>query len=183
MFRVGGIDGDQGEGTLEPLADAAHGLEQIVVGRGQRAGEQVGDDLGVGLRRHLHTGGLQFVAQFGEVLDDAVVDDRDATVLAQVRVRVAIRRAAMRGPPRVADADRGVLEGVRAEQALQVGQLAGLLADVELPVGHHGDAGGVVAAVLQTTQARDHDLERLLLTDVPHDPAHVGQPTRGRRSG
>ena len=45
---------------------------------------------------------LEFGAQFGVVLDDAVVHDRDAR--GAVRMRVALGRRAMRRPSRVADA-------------------------------------------------------------------------------
>ena len=60
--------------------------------------EQVRGDLGVGLREHLVAGVLEPGAQRGEVLDDAVVHDRDPAGPAQVRVRVA-RRWGRRGWP------------------------------------------------------------------------------------
>ena len=115
----------------------------------------------------------QLVAQLGEVLDDPVVDDGDAPILAQVRMGVAVGRTAVRGPSGVADAGRGVGQRVAAEQGLEVGELAGLLAHLELAVADDGDAGGVVSAVLQTAQAGDDDLQCLLLTDVPDDSAHA----------
>ena len=60
-----------------------HGLEQVA---GVQVVDQVGDDLGVGLAFEDVAGGLQLGAQFVVVLDDAVVDQRDARlVIAQVR--------------------------------------------------------------------------------------------------
>src|SRR3546814_3017693 len=68
--------------------------------------DQVGDDLGVGLR-------FELVAQRGQsftllfvVLDDAVVHQRHA--VADVRMRVEFRHATMRGPAGVADAQVGM---------------------------------------------------------------------------
>ena len=46
----------------------------------------------------------QLGAQFAEILDDAVVHDRE--LLGRMRMRVVLGRAAMRRPARVADADR-----------------------------------------------------------------------------
>ena len=71
----------------------------------------MGDHLGVGR-------GLKLVPVFNEplfegakVFDDAVVDDRDDPVAAQMRMGVQIRGGAVRGPAGVADAD--VPEGGR----------------------------------------------------------------------
>ena len=48
-------------------------------------------------------------------------------------------------------------------------------ADRQRAVGDQGDAGGVVAAVLQPPQALDHDVLGLLGPDVPDDSAHGGE--------
>ena len=67
-----------------------HGLEQVA---GVQVVDQVGDDLGVGLAFEDVAGGLQLGAQFVVVLDDAVVDQRDARlVIARCEVRVGIVR-------------------------------------------------------------------------------------------
>ena len=49
--------------------------------------------------------GLELPLEGGVVLDDAVVDDGDGAVAAEVRVGVAVGGGAVRGPARVADAD------------------------------------------------------------------------------
>ena len=85
---------------------------------------------------------------------DAVVDDGGAPVARQVRVGVAVRRRAVRGPARVPDAGaprQDVLAGL-GQDLLQLGQLASLLLRGQAPV-DHGDARGVVAAVLQAPAA------------------------------
>jgi hypothetical protein len=69
--------------------------------------DAVRDDLGVGLRGELVALALGLVAKLLVVLDDAVVDDRDA-VLRDVRVRVSLARYAVRGPAGVCDAEAPV---------------------------------------------------------------------------
>ena len=161
-------DGQEREGALQPGGDRAHGLHEqggdagLVEGLaggveagGQVEVEQVGDDLGVGGRQQLAAGCLHLGAQGAEVLNDAVVDDGDAA--GPVRVGVDRRRAAVGRPARVADAaDRGGRRGGRQRPA-QVVELARGLDDVEPAGAHEGDAGGVVAAVLQAPQAVHED--------------------------
>ncbi len=66
--------------------------------------DEMGDDLGVGLRGEDVALGRQFLAQLAEILDNAIVNDRDA--FAGVRMGVGLVRLAVRRPARVADADR-----------------------------------------------------------------------------
>ena len=65
-------------------------------------------DLGVGLAEERRTAGAQLVAQLGEVLDDPVVDERQSTVLAEVRVGVHVVGSTVGGPAGVPDPDGGV---------------------------------------------------------------------------
>ena len=66
------------------------------------ARDEVADDFGVGLALERAPFGDQLVAQRLEILDDAVVDQRDRPD--DVRMGVADRRRAMRRPARVRDA-------------------------------------------------------------------------------
>ena len=101
---------DEREVALELGVGGADGLLE----RAERhvVRDQVGDDLGVGVRGEdgalVHQAGLE-----GQVvLDDAVHDDVHAVGGVGVRVGVALRHAAVRGPARVADAGaRGVRGG------------------------------------------------------------------------
>ena len=61
-------------------------------------GDQVHGDLGVGVAGELHPVGLQLAAQRGEVLDDAVVHDRDLAGGVTMRVRIAVGGPAVGGP-------------------------------------------------------------------------------------
>ena len=184
------VDGEQGEGALQPPADPAHRLGQLAPAPGRprpRPGprqlrlEQVGGGLGVGVADELDAVGLQLGPQLGEVLDDAVVDHGDPAAGRAVRVRVAVGRTAVGGPAGVPDAGRAggdpgrVVAAVHRPSAsalLQVGQLAGPLAGQQRAVVDHGHAGRVVPAVLQPPQAVQHDAERRSGARVPHDSAH-----------
>ena len=70
-------------------------------------GDQVGDDLGVGRRLAIRSRrSASRCFERAEVLDHAVVDERDDRVAADVRMGVRVGRRAVRRPARVAEADR-----------------------------------------------------------------------------
>ena len=117
----------------------------------------------------------------GEVLDDAVVDDGEPAVVAEVRVRVAVGRAAVRRPAGVADAGRAVAgSGWPRGRRSAPTACRPSCAVSSAPSGvDHGDTGGVVAAVLETLQAAEEHLETLVGTDVPHDSTHATRFYRG----
>ena len=91
----------------------AHALSQIVA-------DQLRDHLGVGLGLEAVALGDQLVAQHLEILDDAVVHDRDAARL--VGVRVVAGRRAVRRPAGVADPDHAG-QRLLLERPLEVDEL------------------------------------------------------------
>ena len=113
-------------------------------------GDEMGDGFRVGLGRKDMALGGQLRAQFAEILDDAVMDHRDAVI--GVRVGVGLIRLAMRRPPRVADADRAVKRR-GGELFLEIFQLAAGAHAREPPVFQGGDAGRVIAAIFEPPQA------------------------------
>ena len=159
-------------------ARLAHGREQVVRARLAVAAlvrllDEVGEHLGIGVAREAVTAALELLAQLGEVLDDAVMDDGDAAVAARVRVRVGHGGAAVRRPARVADAARRVAVEV-LELGFEAGDLAHTAEDVEsravAPL--ERDARGVVPAVLEALEAPDEDVLRLLASGITNDSAH-----------
>ena len=117
-------------------------------------------DLGVGVAGELDAGGLEFGAQRGEVLDDAVVDDRDLARGVAVRVRVAVGGPAVGGPAGVTDAGAaGERVGVGfVECGLEIGQATGPAPDRQAARAvEQRDAGRVVSAVLHSAQRVDDD--------------------------
>ncbi len=98
---VAGEDDGEREGTLQTAERMAHGFLRTDALR-QLVGDDVHDHLGVGVALEYVALGTELGFQLAEVLDDAVVHDRDLAV--HVRMRVALSRAAVRRPARVADA-------------------------------------------------------------------------------
>ncbi len=126
----------------------------------------MGDDFGIGL-------GLEDVAlagqlrpQLPEVLDDAVVDDRDTP--GGVRMGVDLVGLAVGRPAGVADAGSAPLQR-RIVTAAARGclQLAGRAAARQHAILQRGDAGRVVAPIFQPLQRLD---------DLPRDRARAQDP-------
>ena len=122
--------------------------------------DQVRDDLGVGFADELVAARDEGLLEREVVLDDAVVHHDEGAGAVAVRVRVLLSGAAVCGPARVADAV-GAVQRLVAQHGFQVAQLAGGAAHVEFGGVHgvtgDGDAGRIVAAVFQTTQAFDDE--------------------------
>jgi hypothetical protein len=106
------------------------------------------------------------------------VDDDEGAGAVGVGVGVLFGGAAVGGPAGVADAE-GSMEGVVGDDGLEVAELAGGAAELEyaLAVGAgstgDGDAGGVIAAVLETAQAFEDDRDDGFWADVTNDSAHA----------
>jgi hypothetical protein len=133
-------------------------------------GDQVRDHLGVGLAAEAVASGLELPTQFAEVLDDAVVHHRDP--LGGMRVGVVGGRCAVRRPAGVGDAVATV-QRCTVEQLLQVVELALRTAFLQLPVAYHGDARGVVAAILEAAQAGEQVGDDGVAVNESDDSAHV----------
>jgi len=135
--------------------------------------DQVGDRLGVGLRRERVAAGFQLVPELAEVLDDPVVDHRDLPGAVLVRVGVEVVRPPVGCPAGMGEADRRMRGAIR-DGRLEIDQLAGLLLHEQLAVfADQRDARGVVAAVFEPCQALDQDGSGLAGTGVADDAAHA----------
>jgi hypothetical protein len=163
--------GDLGERRL-------HGCVEATVAR-QVMLDEMGEHLGVGVGAERVPGRLQPLLDLDVVLEDAVVHHDEIAGAVGVRMRVLLGRPTVRGPSRVADAD-GAGDGPLAQHRLQRLQPARGAPDVQPARVEHGDAGGIVAAVLETPETVDDDVHRALLADVPDDSAHVSLPSCGR---
>jgi len=169
MVRVVVVDDDECEVALETRVGGAHGLDEVAV---VSLLEQVRHDLGVGLRAKLVPRGEELLAQLAVVLDDPVQHDRELRVGARFEwVRVLLGDAAVCGPAGVAETGRR-LRAVRARLLLQVLEVpdgAGVLDPVLLD---QGDAGRVVAPVLEPLEALKEERLTGPLPDISDDPAH-----------
>ena len=137
--------------------------------------DAVRDDFGVGLGDELVAELRQVGAQLLVVLDDAVVDDRES-VVGDVGMRVALARHAVGGPARVRDADLAA-GGLVLDRLLQGADLAHRAqAHQVLGAVQHGEAGRVVAAVLQPPQALHQDGTMLRSATAPTIPHMIIDP-------
>ena len=182
------LEGD-GEGSLELLDGDLDELAEVELWMGVvYVLHELGDDFGVcgglhGVPASLEVG--EYVAVVG---DDAVVDEDElVVVVGALGMGVEVGGWSVGGPASVSDAAVNVEGGVHVESGfvggdvgLKGGDLSTLLEEsnvlVAVPV--DGDAGGVVAAVLQSMQSLHqdvHDLAPLLLrqeVQVREDPTH-----------
>ena len=159
----------QREGAAQPRQALRHRL-----GRSRATihgdGDQVRDDLGVGLRDEDPTLSLQFLAQLAEILDDPVVDHREP--LGGVRVRIGLVRLAMRRPARMPDADEP-REWRFAKTMLEVAQLALGAPAGQLRRFQRGDASRIVSAVFQSPQGVYDQLGDRFTAEDADNSAHV----------
>ena len=156
-------------GAVQAPRGLEHGRAQVGAAR-ERVVDEVRDHLGVGVRIETVAIRLQFAAQLRVVLDDAVVDHRDALV-GDMRVRVGGVGYAVGGPARVRDAG-GARDRRRGIQRFELPDLAGRAHARELSVFQHRDAGRVVAAVLQRLEAGDEQGHDIALGDGSDDSTH-----------
>ena len=162
----------QRERALEPLQRPVRGVHRACAG-GQLAPDQMGHDFRVCLRGEGVAVLLQLVAQLGEILDDAVMDDGDA--VGEMRMRVGLVGHAMRRPARVADADQPA-ERLAAELALQVDELAFGAPARQFAMLDGRDAGRVVAAVFEPLQRLDEQRRHRRVADDPDYSTHAVCP-------
>ena len=176
--RVVLVHREQGEGALEAADDGAECGLEVAVGGLVFAAEQDRGGLGVGLAAERVALRQQVGLDVGEVLDDAVVDDRELVVVGEVRVRVRVGRTAVGRPARVADSGRAVGERVRDQVVAQHLELAGALAHAQLaPAVDDGDTGGVVAPVLEPSEPCEKNGLAVARAHVSDDSTHGPNPT------
>src|SRR5262249_7043589 len=143
-------------GALELVQGLADGLDQVAV---EVVGDELGNHFGVGVALEDDALGLELALEGGVVFDDAVVDDGDLAVGAEVGVGVAVGGRAVGGPAGVADAVAAG-GGALVQVLGQVGDAAGALAQVEAVAGQGRQAGAVITAVFQAPQPLAEDRRR-----------------------
>jgi hypothetical protein len=125
------------------------------------------------------TASEETVAEFAEVLNDAVVDNGEATGAVEMGMGVRLGDATVGGPSRVTETDVG-----EREIDASVGNFAGSFFDADVTVDADGNAPGVVAAVLKRFQGRQNGAAEFhLFADIAKDSAHVAcHPSPGERA-
>jgi hypothetical protein len=157
LVRVLGVQHDQAVGAFHVAQGLANGFLEAGA-FGGLGGNHVGERLGVGLADQLDTAGDQRVPELLGVLDDAVVHHGDPALGIGVRMGVDLVRLTVRGPPGVADADRGLR--TRGSAARPVLNPVPEILDAACRLGHlqavavdDGQPGRVVAPVLEAPES------------------------------
>ncbi len=104
----------------------------------QFARHQMGNSFGIGFRPEIVAFRLKHGAKLGEILDDAVMNDRET--LGNVRMRIAFYRLTVRGPTGMPDTDDAG-KWLSGQTLFQIDQLAFRAAAIELTVLQCGDTG------------------------------------------
>ena len=134
--------------------------------------KQMSHHFGVGLGLHLIALFGEHFPQFQIVFDDAVVDDGDPSIAADVGMGIHIGRLTMGGPPGVTDAAGGFHAAHLLHLVLQVLDTA-LGLDHLQPFGaQHRHTGGVIPTVLQLIQSLQQNGHGLFPAHISYDSAH-----------
>ena len=131
--------------------------------------DQVGNHLGIGVGDELAPLRLQLGPELAVVLDDAVVDHRDAA--GGMGVGVGLAGLAMRGPAGVPDA-RSAADGAPGDQAFELDELALGAAKLDQAVGERRETRRIVAAVFEAPQPVEDVRRRLIRARDTDDSAH-----------
>ena len=135
--------------------------------------DKVADHFRIGLAQKYAPFRNQLVAQRLEILDNAIVDQRD--IANDMRMSVILRRRTMRGPAGVGNADVA-RERLHPELAREIAELALGAAARNGTVFQRGDAGAVITAIFEALQLIDQTRRDWLDADDPNDTAHQAFP-------
>ena len=166
--RVACEDDREREGTFELLERFGRGRLGIQPARHVKV-DQVRDHLGIGVGAELPPLRLQRGPQLPVVLDDAVVDHRDAT--GSMRMGVSLAGLAMGRPAGVPDA-HGAADRALGHQALKLAELALGPAQLDGAVGERGQPRRIVAPVFEPPQPVEDAWRRLVRAGDADDSAH-----------
>ena len=168
QIRIVAEQESDGEGAVQAWQDRGDGIF------GARsalnfAGDEMRDHFAVSLAEEGSAVGDQLVAQWLEILDDAIVDQRYRP--GDVRMGVADGRRTVRRPARMGDADVAT-EGIGLQLGCEIIQLALGAAAVELAAVDGADAGAVIAAIFEALQPIEQPLRDGGFSDNSDNSAH-----------
>ena len=168
LVRLSLAHEDERVRTLDAVQHLAYRRDEIAV---VDLFEKVCDDFRIRLRLEDMALLDELFLQAEIVLDDAVVHDDEVTRAVRMRMRIAVRRTAMRRPARMADTDRA-LRHIFLDLVAQCRKAADALLDADVIAVINGDAGRIVAAVLELREALEQEVRCLLVTDITNNTTH-----------
>ena len=136
---------------------------------------QVGNHFGICLGAKQIAFGYEMRFDHSVILDHTVVDHGNrkiAVLAAEMGMRIAVSRGAMRGPACVANTDRA-LRQTGLHKRCQLPQPTGCLANRNRPLlVQDSQTGGIVTPILKPSEPLEDAIARLLKTDVADNAAH-----------
>src|SRR5689334_18348759 len=101
------------------------------------------------------------------------MDHDDSARAVAMRVRILFRGTPVGRPARVADSVSAV-EGTEPNRFFEVAQFSFRASNLEIVIFiYDGDAGGVVAAILEFAQPVDDERDDLYVANVTHNSTHA----------
>ncbi len=165
----GTVDHRDGVGAAQAREASPHRREQVgAVIEGMV--DQVGDQLGIGVRFDRIAARQQLGAQLGMIFDNAVVHHRHA-VGGDMGMRVALARRAVGGPAGVSQTQRP-LQRMGFQRLGQHLDLAHGAHPLEALSAQNHHTSRVIATVFQTPQALQQDGRYIALRDGADDATH-----------
>ena len=154
--------------TFDTREHLAHrGFEIAVVDLFQK----VRDDLRIRLRLEGMPLLDQFFLQRHIVFDNAVVHDGEIARAVCMRMRIAVRRAAVRRPARMTDADMTCWL-ISFDDSLEFGKTTHAFFHADLSLIQDSDSRRIIAAIFKLRQSLDEKRRRLTLANITNDSTH-----------
>ena len=149
--RVIGVENTEGVGALKHFYSFQNGLKEVAV---VVFVQQHGDNFCVGVTVENIAFFLEVRLQGGKILNDAIVDHREAPGCTVVRMGVLVTGLAVGCPAGVANADISLRSMGLGDLLPEAGDLALGLHNVDLPILEDGNSCRVITPVLELFEER-----------------------------
>ena len=120
--------------------------------------------------------------EFKIIFNNAVVHDDDFSGAVTMRVGVFFSRASMRRPSGVADPILTV-DWVRRDDLFETIEFSGAAPNLNVAVFNESNPGRIVAAIFQSFETVDQNLNNRLGPEIANNAAHAGNYVREWSSG
>ena len=136
-------------------------------------GNQVRYGLGIGLRTEYIAACGQMLTQFQIVFDNAVMDNRNLTVAAQMRMRVCVGRFTMGCPARMTNTAGAVQSACLAYLFLQSVDASTRLDNTQAILGHCRNTGRIITTIFQRMQSFNQDRQCIFSSCKTNNTTHL----------
>ena len=129
-------------------------------------------NLGIGFRNKLKTLFCKILAKLQIVLNNSVMYDRKSTRLAEMRMRVHIRRLSMSCPPCMTNSHNAFYCISAVYHIAEFFQTALLFLNHYSFISHYSNAGRIISSIFKLRQPVNQNRRRLLCSNVSNYSAH-----------